>query len=342
MPYKNLTQHISVTNAGGNLQLDMTYPIKAYTMTGNAVMIGNLQITPNTTPEEDTRVLINYYCTLDITTNGTSVSIFGVTLTSDQALNDQLIVCDYVSGSWKVVILSNFYNSNIVGTNQLQPLSVTTPKLTADAVTTSKILDLNVTTNKINDLAVTENKIADNAVTTVKILDEAVTNDKLVKMASSSVKYGDGTGVPGDLALAAGEIPVGDGTTVTVVNQDELSRGKDSYTSIEFEVSFESGSISAEKIIYLPYACTIEKITTSVVSNIENTNNASITITDVSTAATIATIVIIAGATAPSNQTQTPSYTYLAGSAELSTIKIATSKTTPGGSAFVSMLIKKS
>jgi hypothetical protein len=391
MAFTRLTKEIPITAAGGTFTIDVDSPEVEYTITGIAVMIGNVTISPISAVAipNNTKVIINYFATLDTTV--TTFSVFGVFLNSSQTLRDQHIICDYVNLAWTVQILSNFANPDIINTSnivngavtnaklatdsvstikildlavttnkidnlavttakldtnavttaKILDLNVTTSKLNTDAVTTVKILDLNVTTAKIDNLAVTDAKLAANSVITSKILNSNVTDAKLAAMTASSIKYGNALGAPGNLALALDEIPVGNGTTVTVVDKNDLLNGVGTYTQICFDVSFETAEINAVKKIYLPFPCLIYKAIVSVTTLIEATDNATITIEDAAAAATCFSSTIIAGATVPSSTITTISYSYLALSAENSILNVTTTKVTPGGRAFVTLLLQK-
>lgn len=392
MAFTKLTKEISITASGGSFTIDVDSPEVEYTITGIATMSGNVTISPTSSGviPNNTKVIINYLATLDTTV--TTFNVFGVYLNGPQTLNNQHIICDYVNSAWTVQILSNFANSDIVGTsnivnsavtnsklatnsvstvkivdlavttNKIDNLAVTDSKIATDAVITSKILDLNVTTNKlatdavttvkildsnittakINNLAVTDAKLAANSVITSKILDSNVTDAKLATMTASSIKYGNALGTPGNLALGLDEIPVGNGTTVTVVDKNDLLNGVGTYTQICFDVSFESGEINAIKKIYLPFPCLIYKAIVSVTKNIQATDDAYIDIYDVPASTYCVSATLAAGTTVPSSSTLTVSYSYGALSAENSVLNVTTTKTTPGGKAFVTLLLQKS
>lgn len=308
MAFTRLTKEIPITAAGGTFTIDVDSPEVEYTITGVATMAGNVTISPTSsgTIPNNTKVIINYLATLDTTI--TTFSVFGVFLNGPQTLRDQHIICDYVNSAWTVQILSNFANPDIVGTsnivngavtnsklatdsvstikivdlavttNKIDNLAVTAGKIATDAVTTAKILDLNVTTAKINNLAITDTKLATDSVITSKILDDNVTDAKLATMTASSIKYGNSLGAPGNLALALDEIPVGNGTTVTVVDKNDLLNGVGTYTQISFDVSFEAGEVTGYKRIYLPYPCIFLKMMMSVTTDIEATDPAQVTV----------------------------------------------------------------
>jgi len=424
MAFTRLTREIPITAAGGTFTIDVDSPEVEYTITGIAVMAGNVTISPTSAGviPNNTKVIINYLATLDTTV--TTFSVFGVFLNGPQTLRDQHIICDYVNLAWTVQIISNFANPDIINTSnivngavtnsklatdsvstikivdlavttnkidnlavtagkiatdavitsKILDLNVTTAKIAADAVTTAKILDLNVTTAKINNLAVTDAKLATdsvitskildlnvttakidnlavtdaklaaNSVITSKILDSNVTDAKLAAMTASSLKYGNGSGIPGNLALALDEMPVGNGSTITVIDKNDLLNGVGTYNQISFDISFEANEINGFKRIYVPYPCIFLKVMTSVTTTIEATDNAYFTIFNTYAGVPITSIGISAGTLPPNvlnNNIPSPAGIYTLLSGIDSSIYIYTTKVTPGGRAFVTILLQK-
>jgi hypothetical protein len=235
-------------------------------------------------------------------------------------------------------------DTNAVTTAKILDLNVTTSKLNTDAVTTAKILDLNVTTTKIDNLAVTDAKLAANSVITSKILDSNVTDAKLAAMPASTLKYGNALGNPGNLALGLNDIPIGNGATVTVINKSTILNGVGTYTQISCEMSFETDEINAYKYIYLPYPCLFIQAYVSVTTDIEATDNAFYEINNTFGGFSILSSSILAGTLKPTNSTVPipalhANYTPISGLN--STIYVYTTKVTPGGRAFITLLLQK-
>ena len=231
-----------------------------------------------------------------------------------------------------------------VTTAKINNLAVTDAKLATDSVITSKILDLNVTTAKINNLAVTDAKLAANSVITSKILDSNVTDAKLAAMPASTLKYGNAFGVPGNLALGLNDIPIGNGATVTVINKNTILNGVGTYTQISCEMSFEADEIGAYKYIYVPYPCLFIQAHVSVTTDIEATDNAFYEITNTFGGFPILNSSILAGTLPPTNSTipiNPVDGTYTPISGLNSTIYVYTNKVTPGGRAFLTILLQK-
>jgi len=322
MAFTRLTREIPITPSGGTFTIDVDSPEVEYTVTGIATMIATVDITPTSAGviPNNTKVIINYLATLDTTV--TTFYVFGASLNPQQTLRDQQIICTYVNSAWTVQILSNFANPDIVGT--------------------SNIVNGAVTTNKIDNLAVTDAKLAANSVITSKILDSNVTDAKLAVMTASSIKYGNALGAPGNLALALDKIPVGNGTTVTVVDKNDLLNGVGTYNQISFDVSFQAGEVTGYKRIYLPYPCIFHKMMISVTTDIEATDPAEVYVYDTALGTSIVYWAIPSGTVATTAiSVPIPSVVYTPLSGLNSTIYIATSKMTPGGRAFVTLLLQK-
>lgn len=244
MPFLKIQQNIPITSSGGSFDLDVNATTEIYNITGAATMASNVTIAPLGTPLSGLTYVFNYKAVLDITTNSTSITIFGQTLTAAQALNSQVIICSYNGSSWDVDIQSSFDDSNIISTANIQ------------------------------NGAITSSKIASGAIGTSNIADDSITNDKLATMTPSSVKIGGSTGNPADLALGNNEIPIGNGTTITTINKSSLM-----LTSIDeiivIPISFESGEQSSN-IIKLPFNGFMKSALFCVTKNLTGTDNATI------------------------------------------------------------------
>ena len=208
MAFNTSILNITLTGAGTEIPtLNVTDPYTSYLITGSVTAIGNYTIVPTGTPQLGTTFLFTFNGILDITTNGTTFSLFGVNITQAQLSKSWEASCYYNGSSWDVDLKMDFAQTGIISTDNLTDLSVTTGKLAnlavtstkiaADAVTTVKVLDSNITTPKIADDAITTIKILDNNVTTNKINPNAVTNARLAQMAAYTIK-GNNTGALAD------------------------------------------------------------------------------------------------------------------------------------------------
>jgi hypothetical protein len=109
-------------------------------------------------------------------------------------------------------------------------------------------------------------------------------------------------------------------------------------------MSFEADEIDAYKYIYVPYPCLFIQAHVSVTTDIEATDNAFYEINNTFGGFSILSSSILAGTLPPTNYTVpiTPvpgTYTPISGLN--STIYIYTTKVTPGGRAFVTILLQK-
>jgi len=364
MPYYKPSITYTLDGTGAEIPaLPVTGQAQLYIIQGTVQASGNYAITHSGTPFKDLLYEFFYKGSLDITTTGTTFSIFGQSLNQNDLDRELYIICRYSGSAWVVSVFKDFKETGIieashisagaVGTAaiadgsvteiklatdsvstvkiqddavdktkiaadvagsglsqavggeldvnvdnttieisadaiQVKDLGITTTKINNLAVTTGKIADLAVTTAKINDNAVTTikildsnvtaSKLASDSVTTVKILDNNVTNDKLATMSNSSVKIGDATGTPTDLVLASGEVPIGNGTTVTTTNLTTLLAATKQIVSVPVPISFESGEQTKTTTCWFPPSSTyfLSSILVSIISDIAGTDDATI------------------------------------------------------------------
>lgn len=320
MPIRTLIQEFAVTSSGGNFVIDINTQIPVYIVSGTATMIGNLQITPSAVPVEGTSLTIKWEASLDISTNSTTVLIFGTSLSIYQCLSPQTIYCFYNNGNWIVEVHSSFASNNIISTNHIEN----------DAITTSKIADEAVTDSKLPATGITN--IADNAIKTSMLQDLSVINDKINPGPSNSLKVTDNTGVVSDFSLGTDELIIGSVLGLTTILKSDL------LTNIPIvfivPVSFESGEQSINAF-YTPVNCVIDTVRCCVTKDIAGTDDASVAITGndgsspflpnlTITQGTVADTVLasaISGGTLPAG-----TMTYVQGS-----------KTTPGGKCLITI-----
>lgn len=207
---------ITLTGAGTEIPtLNVTDAYDKYFISGTATAIGNYAIVPTGSPQIGTTYRFNYRGTLDITTNGTTFSLFGVTITQAQLLKTWNVECYYNGASWEVELQMDFSQSNIVSSSNIGNSTVLNANIsdsTIDicskavnlSVCTAKINDLAITTGKINALAVTDAKLAADSVITSKVLDSNITNAKLATMADQTIKGNISGGVanPSDISVS--------------------------------------------------------------------------------------------------------------------------------------------
>ncbi len=137
---KKLTKKYTFTGAGSEIPaFDVTSTYKQYIFVGAVTAVGNYALTWTGTPKEGDTFDFHYLGTVDITTNGTTFSVFGVSLTQTQ-LNSKLhiyVYYDLTSAGWNVEIIPSF-DEAVVGTANLVNDSVTNAKLAEVADLTLK------------------------------------------------------------------------------------------------------------------------------------------------------------------------------------------------------------
>jgi len=207
---------ITLTGAGTEIPtLNVTDAYDKYFISGTATAIGNYAIVPTGSPQIGTTYKFNYRGTLDITTNGTTFSLFGVTITQAQLLKTWNAECYYNGASWEVELQMDFSQSSMVSSSNIGNSTILNANIsdsTIDicskavnlSVCTAKINDLAITTEKINALAVTDAKLAADSVITSKVLDSNITNAKLATMADQTIKGNISGGVanPSDISVS--------------------------------------------------------------------------------------------------------------------------------------------
>jgi hypothetical protein len=340
MPILYHQQVYTVPSTGGTYTLPTQDITQEYLFYGGGIMTGNIVINPSGNDSLGLTYIIKWFGVADLTTNSKTLTVFGVSLSAQQALNTQTIIATYNGTSYDVEVHSNFADNFIVETNNVALLNINSSLLGASAVTTSKINNLAVTDAKINDVDGSK-IVAASIVGSTKLTDATVTDAKFATGTAASVRYRNASGVIGNLALANNEVAIGNGTSVVAVNKSTFNSLPGTYEVFNIEVSFEANEVAATRYIYLPFSCTIQKIKTSVTKNIAATDVASVILTDDGAATVIATQVIPASTTvASASFVATPSYVYTAASTT-ATISLTTTKTTVGGKAFVSITVSR-
>lgn len=103
MPIYNQVQTETITNGGGTISLACgNSTTTRYVFSGTATLAANWVIQPSGTPFQGMEFDIRWQSACTIGAN--SVTIFGVALTADQALNDLIITCYYNGSAWDVDI----------------------------------------------------------------------------------------------------------------------------------------------------------------------------------------------------------------------------------------------
>jgi len=212
MPSNLLQLNILLNGTGTEIPaLNTSDNYNVYHIYGTAIAIGNYAIVPTGTLSPGLLYHFKYRGLLDITTNGTTFSLFGTSITAEQLLKDWEADCYYDGTSWEVVLKMDFSEANIISSSNLGS-AITGANISNNSIDAcTKLQNLSVCTGKINDLAVTTAKIDDLAVTDAKINDvngskltnATVANSKLATMANNTIKanISGSTAAPSDVSI---------------------------------------------------------------------------------------------------------------------------------------------
>jgi len=120
--------------------LNVTDAYDRYIISGAVTAIGNYAIVPTGSPQIGTTYVFEYEATLDITTNGTTFSLFGVSFNQTQLLSKLEITCYYNGSAWKVKIVGS-----------LDQATITTSSVANDAITNDKLSTMTTSSVKIGN-----------------------------------------------------------------------------------------------------------------------------------------------------------------------------------------------
>ena len=192
--------------------LNVTDAFSSYMLTGAAIAIGNYAIVPTGSPQIGTTYVFENKSVLDITTNGVTFALFGVSITQDQLLKYWVATCVYNGSSWDVNLSLSLTGSSIISSSNIGTGTIVNSNIANNTIDIStKAVNLSVTTAKIDNLAVTTGKIDNLAVTDAKVNDvdgsklaaASVDNSKLSTMADQTIKgnISGGAAVPSDIPI---------------------------------------------------------------------------------------------------------------------------------------------
>lgn len=288
----NVTSY-SISAGGGtdSLDLDGGFGLVRLTTSGSVTLTSSYTVDISGTAATGDFVQILY--TGNLTYDGNTVTILGVSVPEALAATTLLITGLYNGSSWEVNIAPTFSGSFI-----------TAAFLEADSVDTSEIAADAVTSSEIASGAVDTDELATDAVTTAKITDANVTADKLATDSVTTAKITD------------------DNVTIAKL-ENTLLDGFFTET-----VSFESGEQTTYSIP-IPFDCTINAIYYTVTKVIAGTDNGTVAIAISGGSTTPSSITLTAstalGTTANTNITSNNAVS--AGEY----LQLTTSKTTAGG-----------
>ena len=327
-------------------------------LVGSAVATGNYALVPSGSPSQGSKVVIKYNGQVDITTNARTFSIFGVNITQNILNTVFSAECEYYNSQWNVNISPSMTNFVINASTQIGAgtitgtmianNTITNADMTANSIATVNLQDRSVTqikhaltsvgTPELIPLAVDSTILAANAVTTTKINTAAVTNAKLALGPTNSIKVTDNSTVVTDISLGTNQLIANLGSGIQAVSKAQVVSGI--YETITFSHSFESGE-QGPLFIYLTYNCNIISAYATVMTTISGTDNGSLVLRDSRLGIDFATLPFPAGQLA-GTATIAPSIAYNYVSTTVNDgLSLETSKVTPGGRIFVSILVQR-
>lgn len=136
MAYIESTYPIVLTASGGTVSLHTGIPVGEYDITGTATLLASYNITYTGTLYTNLKYVLNYDAT--ITLNGNTLTIFGLSLDSNQALQKGIITAKYNGSAWVTVFTPDFENDDIIETRHIIDNAVTNDKLDVMADQTIK------------------------------------------------------------------------------------------------------------------------------------------------------------------------------------------------------------
>jgi len=272
----------------------LTDPCSFYVLQGSVTTTGNYAIVPTGTPIVGYKVEFYIDGVIDITTNSKTFSIFGKTLTQLQLSSPQKIECRYLGSSWFVHIIPSFGSSAIIS----------------------------------------QANLGANSVPASAIPNDSITDAKLATMTAASLKYGNASGDPGNLAIGNNQIPIGNGTTITTTTVSSLygSMISGKYFVIYGDISWTSGEQN-KSYYYLPAgnSYSLQQILFRSYSDMSSGGSAELEVFNSGTSIYANTAVFGSAAAAGASNafTFSPVEPFSAGD----TLELLPSKSTPGGKA---------
>ena len=154
----------------------------------------NWSVVYSGTPFSGEKRTIRYEAKNITTAVAATILVLGASIPSEYWDKQWTAICTYNGKLWEVQFTPDFDETDIIITDQIKALNVTT----------AKINDLAITTGKLADASVTDPKLAVDAVTNTKIIANAVSLDKLATQAANTVLANATAGVAVPTALVIG------------------------------------------------------------------------------------------------------------------------------------------
>jgi len=232
----------------GTINFEPGVSEKYQKLTGSSTLVGNLTYGFAGTPLDGDEFWLEYDAS--VTIGAFALSIFGITLTAEQALNGGLIFyARYLNGSWYPQVFPNLNDGNTytfqAATEFYKDASVTAVKVEDTLKTEVLIIDVSFDTNRTGDYKVklpyacTINEINAWATDTIEATDDADLNFKdasLSSMGSGSFIAGDtiGTGI-GTITPSSNNIFAAD--EILTITTTKTTKGGNAKCSIKITKS---------------------------------------------------------------------------------------------------------
>jgi hypothetical protein len=305
MPSFSITRYFTVPAGGATDNLAAGDQTQLVYIDGNVTLAAGYTLAVTGSPSKGEQFTVEWDAA--VTVGAFGVTIVGLTLTAQQALNDQTITCFYDGAAWKVDVHSDFNEASIVSDNNIiagsATAGVTLAKMrdlargsiiagnaanrpTALDVSGSGHLSIGNGTDVIANAMSGDATIASTGVITIAA--GVVTNAKQADMAANTVKVrnANSTGVPSDVALATTELLIGDGTGFTAAplsgDAAMTHAGVVSFTGkvpMVIRQSFNATEVGLHRY-RIPLKCTVTHIYATVDDDLAATDAGTVTFAD--------------------------------------------------------------
>jgi len=197
MAYIESTYPIILTSGGGTVNLAVTDSYGAYDISGTATLAANWVIQPSGTAITYTKFVFNYDAT--ITLNSNTITIFGLSMTDEQALKPCVIESKYDGSTWQTKLLPDFEGGETIETSDIANDAVNEDKINV-SVAGSGLSGGGGTALSVN----VDNTGIEISADTLQLKNNGVSNAKLATMANNTMKanISGSTATPSDVSIS--------------------------------------------------------------------------------------------------------------------------------------------
>jgi hypothetical protein len=230
MPIYNQVQTETITNGGGTISLACgNSTTTRYVFSGTATLAANWVIQPSGTPFQGMEFDIRWQSACTIGAN--SVTIFGVALTADQALNDLIITCYYNGSAWDVDIQQDVVEDIFeFGTGGNASVILANGGTSTASGSGAVNMGVNNTVSGDNSFSAGISNTASNQ-------DSTAIGNTNTASGLASVALGNGNVASGDYCFASGILVDATGTASTAEGNGTLASGSNSHAGGFLSVS---------------------------------------------------------------------------------------------------------